>query len=126
MLSTDIYTTPERLMLVPHGDPALLACIGDEAILPGDHFPLFAVWLSKDRARSLIADLGNLPQPPRIAGVVEEAGCWLYIWPQDAKDYGLKLLLSDYSDVRQLESGRLPDHPCWACGRALWLLLGGR
>lgn len=113
-----MLSTPETI----HDDLAPLF----GATILNSNTTVWRVSLTRSRAPALLADIGNLMRPPRLAGSVSATSATLYLAPAALPDAALASLLARY-DVRiaVMSAGAIRESTILV-GRALWRALRPR
>lgn len=129
MLTTTHYQPPLAAQHAPPGDPALAAWLdGDAGLAPEAAQPwygaeLWQLWLPRDGAARLLADLDAHAIPARLAGVIEPRGVWLYLWPLMPIPALPWLLRSYCASSTRIHADQVRGGRIWATGAALARLL---
>jgi len=77
------------------------------------------IWTTRADARTLLAELDCYAIPARIAGIIEPAGVWIYLW-LDMPNPCIDGLLGDYDAGRVLVYGeQVRGGMLWATGACL-------
>lgn len=130
-MDSSTHTTDNRQLarelVHPEAAERMLADLGLKAAWYGAQ--IWRLWLPRERASQLLADLDRLALTPRLAGVFEARGVTLYLWPRyENPDPAFRWLLRTYSAgavLVEADAVRCGGAP-WAAGRALRRLLRPR